>query len=281
MLISPGELTYVPILTVRPAEMVALRELPDLAKDRILPHIILRPWLNSNELKKSIDKIRHAYSKRPWIIELDDDIDHASESPAWQEMRSLQDPSKGFANWIRFVSRIDDVAIPALQVSGDSTAVEKQIVAVKELGRGAVVRFPVHAFHAIPMFVDFLYQSNYDEVLFILDFGQTDSRILTQYITAKAQCDAITARFPEASIVISATTFPFEFAEVNKQAIFEREFFSEMVRQNPSAKLIYSDRGSARAERLGGGGTPMPRIDLPSSTAWSFFREEVGQIAFW
>ncbi|NTF87462.1 hypothetical protein G6L46_10030 [Agrobacterium rhizogenes] len=279
MLRSPTELTYVPILTVRPAEMVALRELPDLAKDRIFPHIILRPWLNSNELRKSIDKIQHAYSKRPWIVELDDDIDYANENSAWQEMQSLQDPENGFANWIKFVSKID-YAIPALQVSEDSEAVEKQIMAVKELGRGAVVRFPVQAFHVIPKFADFLRRSNYNDMLFILDFGQADRRILTQYITAKTQCDAITARFPEASIVVSATTFPFEFSEVNKQAIFEREFFSEMVRQNPSVNLIYSDRGSARAERLSGGGAPMPRIDLPSSMAWRFFREEVGQIVF-
>ncbi|MBB3607617.1 hypothetical protein [Rhizobium sp. BK602] len=273
------ELTYIPILTVRPAEMVALRELPDLAKDRMLPHIILRPWLNSNELRKSIDKIQHAYGKRPWIVELDDDIDYASESPAWQQMQSLQNPEKGFANWINFVARID-YAIPVLQISEDSEAVEKQIAAVKELGRGAVVRFPAQVFHVVPKFVDFLQRSNYNDVLFILDFGQADQRILTRYITAKAQCDAIISRFPDASIAISATTFPFEFSEINKQAIFEREFYLELANQNPQLKLIYSDRGSARAERLGGGGTPMPRIDLPGSTVWRFFREEVGQIVF-
>lgn len=39
--------------------------------------------------------------------------------------------------------------------------------------------------------------------------------------------------------------------------------------------MIYSDRGSARADKIGGGGgIPSPRIDYPLANDWRFIREE-------
>ena len=44
--------------------------------------------------------------------------------------------------------------------------------------------------------------------------------------------------------------------------------------------MIYSDRGSARADRItGGGGIPSPRIDYPLPNDWRFVREEFDDYA--
>ncbi len=65
-----------------------------------------------------------------------------------------------------------------------------------------------------------------------------------------------------------------DFTDRTEQEIYERRFFNEVREQLPGSNLIYSDRGSARAERQnGGGGAPAPRVDLATVGQWGFFRE--------
>jgi hypothetical protein len=77
---------------------------------------------------------------------------------------------------------------------------------------------------------------------------------------------------PLAAISISGSSFPDNFKGVVRQDIYERILFDEVVDKVGSKRMIYSDRGSARVERNGGGGLPMPRIDYPTQQEWSFFR---------
>ncbi len=42
---------YIPILSIRPAEMVALENLPEHDKDLMLPVIQFRPWVNAAEFQ--------------------------------------------------------------------------------------------------------------------------------------------------------------------------------------------------------------------------------------
>lgn len=80
---------------------------------------------------------------------------------------------------------------------------------------------------------------------------------------------------PNAAIALSATSFPSDFVGRVSQEIYERQFHRLVSDLHPERAFIYSDRGSARAERqLGGGGTPAPRVDLAVASQWEFYREE-------
>ena len=65
---------------------------------------------------------------------------------------------------------------------------------------------------------------------------------------------------------------------MTKAKILERGFHRSVSSRLPELTLFYSDRGSARAKRIGGGGgQPAPRIDYPDLNDWYFFRfDEVG-----
>ena len=62
---------YMPLLSLRPAEMRALQELPNKTKDRMLPVIGLRPWLGANLLEKGLARLAEAYGERPTIVAVD------------------------------------------------------------------------------------------------------------------------------------------------------------------------------------------------------------------
>jgi len=80
---------------------------------------------------------------------------------------------------------------------------------------------------------------------------------------------------PKAKIAISASSFPNSFTGIDSQEIYERALFDK-VAKNFGSHVIFSDRGSARAEKQqGGGGLPAPRIDYPKKNEWFFFRQSV------
>ena len=64
-----SEVDYVPLLSVRPAEIRALKELPEKTKDRLLPFMFLRPWTTAQQLDNALVRIEEAYGTRPVIID--------------------------------------------------------------------------------------------------------------------------------------------------------------------------------------------------------------------
>ncbi|EHH1218514.1 protein beta, partial [Vibrio parahaemolyticus] len=82
---------------------------------------------------------------------------------------------------------------------------------------------------------------------------------------------------PKATIAFSGTSFPYSFGRSyrGEVSIFERLIFNKIVKSCEGIELIYSDRGSARAEAMGGGGgLPPPRIDYALKNDWRFIRKE-------
>ena len=278
MLVDLSSISYVPILSVRPAEMIGLRELPEAAKRLMLPHILLRPWLGGGTLKRATDKIIHSCSKSPFIIELDTDYPVEGNTDVAQEMISLRDKEHGFRKWLEFVRNLP-LAIPCLQVTSDIAELTSEIAGAASLRRGIVVRIPKHSLAAIDVFCSIFANKGIADVLFVIDFEQSDYRYLVEISRAITAIERIRQFIPTASIAISSTSFPSSFKEVTQQEIFERSFFNGVLSEiHRTTGLLYSDRGSARLPREGGGGVPAPRIDLPSADTWYFFRKEVDGI---
>jgi hypothetical protein len=264
---------YIPILSIRPAEVVALAELPDLAKDRMRPLILIKPWLGSGPLARGLDKIHNGFPGRHWFAELDPEYESSVTSDSYAEVRRLRDPSNGFAHWIEFVRGLDG-AIPTLQFRGVVSAdqILEQIDNALELDRGVCVRIDKSVMLDMRPLIDVLADRPSFDLTVIIDYGQQDARLLVNAIAAIQDVRYIQNKLPTAKISLSSTTFPYSFGDSAKQEIYERSFANLVGSE--VGDLIYSDRGSARAGDKGGGGVPRPRIDLPTTSHWYFFRSD-------
>lgn len=264
--------SYMPILSIRPAEVVALSELPDLSKDRMQPFILIKPWLGSGALSRGVDKILHGFPRRPWFAELDPEYEPSETSQSGAEIQALRNAADGFEDWISFVGQLPE-AIPVLQVRAGLSAddILMQLDRATALRRGVGVRIVRPALAVAPL-IEVLSRRPDVPITILIDYGQQDSRLLVNVAAAASEVAYVRERLPTSRIALSSTTFPSDFGNNTSQEIYERSFFSSVNAQ--VGNLIYSDRGSARAAEQGGGGIPRPRIDLPTLTRWNFFRSD-------
>lgn len=263
---------YIPILSVRPAEMNALLELPEKDKGALLPFILLRAWLGSHSIDNSLDKISEVYGDRPWVIDIDPYYQAKDKSrPVHDTLKDLKDATNGYEHWCDFVEKLPN-AIPCLQID-NIDELGAQIPKLIAFGRGIAVRIPMDMKPDIDALLGVLSPMQGHSPLIVLDYGQRNKDLLVGAAEAIAIVDKINQVMPNASIALSASTFPSSFVGVPNQEIFERQFFNMVRAASPDASLIYCDRGSARAKPLGGGGgVPAARIDYPLSNEWKFYR---------
>lgn len=267
------EYSYIPVLGVRPAEMRALEELAPHAKDVSLPFIVLQPWLAAKELASTVARVNAAVGLRPIIA----DIAGASiivgrRRPVHDAFDQLRVPDDGYAGYIAFL-RENENFIPSVQLS-DLTQLDAQILHLAALNRGAAVRLHEPMLrYAGDIAARFAGRMLGTDLHFILDFEKQNRDILIKAAISLSAITAIRGHLPDSSVSVSASTFPDSFVGLDYQDIFERQFFNVVDSAVSSENIIYCDRGSARAEALGGGGgQPAPRIDLANLNRWNFFR---------
>lgn len=263
---------YVPILSVRPAEMNALMKLPDKDKDALLPFILLRAWVGSHKIDNTLNKISDVYGDRPWVADIDPNY-HPKDAPrpVHKTLKALKNPADGYANWCKFVEGLPN-AIPCLQID-EIDELGAQLPKLIALGRGIAVRIPMETHPNIKAILGVLSPVQGLRPMIVLDYGQNTRDLLGSAAIAIENVRLINHEIPDASIVACATTFPSSFVGVTQQDIFERTFFNTVLTKCPKAPLIYGDRGSARAKPLGGGAAPeASRIDYPLNDEWKFYR---------
>jgi len=269
---------YLPLLSLRPAEMRALEELPNLTKDRLLPVIHLRPWVGSHRLENATGRIAAAYGDRPVVIAMGE-REQSNERLVHAELQALRSHADGFNEWCSFFERSANY-IPAIQFSPEVTDEEAQIARLFGMDRGLVVIIEKPAFPAIGIIAKRVGErSNGGQGLcFIIDFGVAGRDHLEVAARASGFIDVIRGHAPEAYVALSASSFPDSFVGLPEQPIYERRLFDVLPARDG---IIYSDRGSAKVERqTGGGGLPAPRIDYPLVADWKFFRCNDGTTGF-
>lgn len=265
---------YLPILGLRPWDMRALEELPDQTKDAMLPLVPLRPWVGSQRLQSSLDRIAISYGARPVAIELGEREPH-KQRPVFDELERLRDPEGGFAAWCGFLERNENF-VPVVQI-GAADQEPAQIERLHGLRRGVVIRVERPAFGVASLVAERAAAATDggEDVCFVLDFCAVRGDHLGAAAMTVGLIGAVRERLPAATLAVSASSFPSSFNNVHEQPIFERALFEQVKGQIGGDGLIYSDRGSARAEPLGGGGGVIPaRIDYPGFDDWTFFRSD-------
>lgn len=284
---------YVPILSLKPAEMAALEELFDKEKDLILPLIPLKRWANSKSFEKSLDRVVKAIGQRFWIADLDpefvaslsDKIAEGNKQDVFFECQKLSSSENGYQNWVDFISQYEHL-IPVLQVN-DIEQLDAQIEHFIALERPIVARLQMSGPYAISVddfnkIIRILKSKTKIEQLFIiLDYNDLERLNLLEYYKYSHLINGLDKLFPKAFFSVSGTSFPYSFAGSYRGEIpiYERQIFNKVVNDCPNINLIYSDRGSARALSMNGGsGVPPPRIDYPIKNDWRFIRKEFNGI---
>lgn len=273
MLRDLDEIAYMPLLSIRPAEMLALESLPERDKDLMLPIFRLQPWVGAHRLESALARMSDAYGDRPCFATLCDPDVVASPRPVHEQLDALRSPANGFSAWCDFVEARDNL-IPAVQLT-DVGEFDVQIARLRNLDRGLIVLVEQDAFQFLRAIASRTAAATEGgrDVVFLLDWGRQTRHLLLLQAEAVGYIRSIREVAPHARIGLSASTFPEGFTAITNQDIYEREFF-QAVRQHAD-RLIFSDRGSARAERqTGGGGAPAPRIDYARSRQWDFFRSD-------
>lgn len=266
---------YLPILSVRPAEMNALEELPERDKDQLLPIIPIGSWMAAHHLRSTLSRVEAAYGTRPIIADLSPDQPQTIRRPVHNELDLLRDPNDGYSNWCDFIEGHENF-IPTIQFS-DISNVRSQVRRFSNLGREIVLRVPEVILGTAPNLIRIACEEiQASKICVVLDFEKQNRSILTRQAFATGIISSLRDLTKECHIAVSASSFPDTFVGLTGQDIFERQFFDGILDVTSDSRLIYSDRGSARAERQGGGGgAPAPRIDYANSVNWAFFREEI------
>lgn len=270
--------TYVPLLYLRLAEMTALQHLPDPTKALTLPIIRLRPWLNSKEFKKGIQRIHDAVGARPFGFDLDRDrIGHRS-SASFQEFEALFDGSDGHEN---YYSAVDESGsgLPILRSDGSNIAsLRAELDRVRNLERGLFVRVDVSGSQPIRVIAEECLSQNLENVVFILDCGWHSSLLIYQ-----AKCVALLrmllSKSNQFELVVAGGDFPADgFADKGQHFAIdgeERLLVEAVRREINEAEIIFGDWGSTRLPstdneiRRGG----RPRIDMPTRQGWECWRK--------
>lgn len=279
---------YIPVLAISNAEITATEQLPDKDRDLLLPLFPLKGWLNAHKLQSALNKIEDAIGKRYWIA----DIDHKflfenkvflftgeyPDRPVFQEIQKLIHPENAFNNWYEFI-KSQAYAIPCLRTESLEN-VGEQIQKLSSLNRGLVIRInPIQDnIEKHRTIINSIKQNKTKDTLMLYDLGHIDSKFSERLPLLQSFINESKSTIEDLTISVSASSFPYGFAgqTQGENSIYERMLYNQLVDIESVGPIIYSDRGSARAEKQdGGAGTPPPRIDYPLKKDWKFVRREV------
>ncbi len=262
--------------------MTALEELPDKAKDIMLPVIPLRGWVGSYNLENSIDRVRDALEDRYWVADIDSSFlsnikldKDGNPRPVFEEISSLLDSKDGFKNWYDFLcAERHSNLIPVIQLS-DMSQLGAQIERLNSLNRGVVALFNIADIEAgrHKVVLSKMSELQVTNAFIIFDYGQVDREVLTFAAAISTMISEAYSIFPAPVFSLSCSSFPSSFSSYNRgsNSIYERQLYNTVDSACPDITMIYSDRAGARAKRLGGGGgVPYPRIDYPYANEWFF-----------
>lgn len=263
--------TYVPMLHARLAEMRALGELPNDTKNRMLPIIRCRPWLNSKSLDAVWAKISEVFLDRVFGLDLDHTKNIPSKlHPAYIEFCRLFSSEDGFANYYEQVNGLN-WAVPVLRSGGFGfPELIRQIEHVAEIDRGLVVRVePLRTF-GLQDAAAVINEHLTENVVFAFDCGW-GADILTQASVCVAQIESLLDISDNFEFVVGGSSFPDSFAKQGDRIdipMVERFLFQEVRRNLNRGELIYGDWGSTRPPTDPLPMKNVPRIDFATLNSW-------------
>ena len=263
---------YYPNIMVRPAEMQALKELPENVKDSIFPIIKLCPWTTAKEFKNTHDKIIEVLDERPIICDLDDYYSSDKDRPAISQFYQARNSIDA---WVEMIVN-NPSYIPCVRMHGYSIGqIENQIRNFHSLERGFALKFDVRRLYDYERIVNLL-EGQFSNIPASEYCVIVDAGVIEKADISEASVLNVVRKFigiVGLRIIISSASFPSAFTkhhEITREEIKSRILFANILRSTNYEYLSYSDWGSTkpRNEAQGGSGIVIPRIDYPIPSFW-------------
>jgi hypothetical protein len=258
--------------------MRAIQHLPLEEKEKMLPIILLAPWLNSILFDNTVDIVRKCVGDIPVIADIDRYFISSSDLPSRQFWRKLLDPKEGHVAWINFLEE-NDKYIPTIQtLDRPVDQIKYQVDAARSLNRGMVFRFETERAYAYDDVMGLVADQIDDDTLFVFDAGYGDPTEFKELILSRL-IDKLVDISDQARFVVSASSFPNDFSEFDdfssSKSIGSRILYTNLARKYGNYNMYYGDWGSTKPRRYDGGGNkPLPRIDYPTKGRWIIARSK-------
>lgn len=281
---------YVVTLSIRPAELSGLKELPGTTKDHLTPLLLLAPWLATTPLSRALDKFEESFPSRPYFIDVD------------TYYRVNDKPNEAKALWERLVRKPADLdswwalladypnATPCLLTTTQSiVGARQQISWARENSRNFCIRINLanDAYSGIPdwmpTLVEELAAEGANDYTVVLEFGWVmDPNMIAALAIAytKSFFSIIPQSVP---IVISCTSFPKDFTAYDGTSVVDftnRELIAQVRRATNHPHIVYGDWGTTKPRSYGHASQPKNRIDYPTENSWIFARDQNNSVDF-
>ena len=271
-----GGKTYFPTIGLRPAEIRALEELPENTKDRILPIILFAPWVGSNSLEKSLERVVDAFGKRAFFLDLD--TAYYSKGKPRDAVIEYEGIVGNEDNYFALVEGIPQ-AIPVLRIeAATSYSIANQLVKLGELDRNFLVRIRKGAFPTGDISIlKTLFDTGQSNYVISIDCEWSDDVLSSEQWVAQIfqQFIQFDARSP---VVVSLSSFPKTFSEISgakSLPIDSRILFNNIKRRfGNQFVVLYGDWATTKPREDKIARTPAARIDYATVDQWVIHRKK-------
>ncbi len=268
---------YFPALMSRVAEVQGLRELSAREKERIVPLFTLGKWHNAIEFDRAIENCALAIGDDGrFFADLTREIRHQPDA-----VRELLSPDSDFIAWRNYIARFEST-IPVVQMVPGATRRQvtrqaqlfersRQQLAFRVRNPGIELPLIINALSALD---DINNAVTFIDVKYIRDEERVAQAVIVDAI------DRIRDELGNTRIVALSSSFPpylGDFAddedkERGNLETLERRLHASIVSEGHPC--IYGDYASIHPiiRPSGGGGAPIPRIDLAKPFTWHFER---------
>lgn len=270
--------SYVPTVFLRNAELQAVAELPDSAKDLLTPIFCLKPWKTAKLLEAAIAQIEKVFPDRDYFLDIDPfgPVKEVKRQ-AQEEFLELVDHADDNQSWVEFFDN-HPRAFPCIQVNhGELSAIRNQIDGFTDREKPFLVRLDHENGRGFSKVIKEVCKTEHANFGFVLDAGWSKNLLSRADWVDGLVKQIVARRGDDIPITVTGSSFPDSFTEVEFGKVFpiyERQLFNQLQQNNNRARLVYGDWASSRSPTEGGGGGhPIPpRIDLASGSEWESFR---------
>lgn len=274
------KIKYVPIIKMADAEMRAIDNLSDLAKDKITPLFELTRSRSTKKLKEGdifrrLIKLQEVFGNRRFFLDLTDDPNLSNT-----QIRKLHNNTNGYENWTEFMISLKNdfpLILPVIQISdeGVDTAeehfsrIKQQLAVLNEHFDYFAYRFRLDYEFVGEDLTAILSEISSNKLICFIDTEFIHQNKAAIYREKAIRVINQLNEFSPALIILSSTSFPrnpIEFGneEYGKMRIEEHFLFESIYNEGKGQKIVYSDYATlnpTRSDQAGGRGW-IPRIDV-------------------
>jgi Beta protein len=271
------ELSYIPALRSRQAELRGYRELRPETKQKLRPIISIGRHSRVSECARIAERVIEAVAG-PFFIDLNTFPDQQCDE--WQ---ALVSPDDNFRAWRDFGASIDGaVPVALIRDGAPERAFVRQVLAL-ETAHGLVTirtRRPASDLSLLQAAIAAVEDVN--NVLIVLDMGYIRAALEAKEVEASRAINALRSVDPTVRIALVSSSFPRALAAFGEESgrldILERDLHARL---GGSEVSIYGDHAAIYPEPFETSAARwVPRIDYATFDAWHFRRHRADDGGF-